>query len=96
MNQNNQAIAQLLAMTQPQQQQPLLAPPVKSSMPSTAPIADPMQGMAQMAQSAAGAYRDRNMAGHNPAFPTAPMNGGGVFGLLSNPMAKYSMGGGLY
>lgn len=101
MNPNNQAIAQLLAMSQ-QPQQPLLKPATKVQS-SAAPIADPMQGMAQVAQSAAGAFRDQNMQGKNPAFPNAPLNTasmgmqpGGVFGLLKNPFANYSMGGGLY
>lgn len=103
MNQNNQAIAQLLAMSQqPQQQQPLLAPPVASSTGGggTAPMQDPMQGFAQMAQSAAGAFRDGRMMGRDSAFPSAPLNlggqPGGVFGLLKNPFANYTKGGGLF
>lgn len=101
MNQNNQAIAQLLAMSQ-QPQQPLMAPPVQSSTGGggTAPMQSPLQGAAQMAQNAAGALRDGRMMGRDSAFPSAPMNfggqPGGVFGLLSNPFAQYSRGGGLY
>lgn len=57
-----------------------------------APIANPMQGIGQLAQTAGQGMRQRQMAGYNPAFPQAP---GGIFGL-NNPMMKYSMGGGLY
>lgn len=105
MNPNDQAIAQLLAMSQPQQQKPLMVPPVKSAMPSGGqqPMQDPMQGVAQLAQAGAGAFKNQNMAGQQPGFPQAPLNTsamgmapGGVFGMLKNPFATPSMGGGLY
>lgn len=101
MNQNNQAIAQLLTMAQPQQaqQQPLMLPPVGGASTGgggAQPMQDPMQGFAQLAEAGAGAMQQQNMAGRNNAFPEAPMGGGGLFGMLKNPMANYSMGGGLY
>ena len=92
----------LLAMQQQGGQRPMpqAVPPNRMTSGSVGqPVADPMQGIGQVAQAAAGAFRDQRMAGRDPKFPTAPLGlgqPGGLFGLLSNPMATYSKGGGLY
>lgn len=103
MDPTNPAIAQLLAMSQqPQRQQiPQAVPPNRMASGTGAPVADPMQGFGQLAQNAAMAMGRGNSPSNG--FPQAPLNTaamgmdpGGLFGMLRNPMANYSKGGGLY
>ncbi len=87
-------LAQILMRnpTQTLKPAPTATPPVQGNYSSSnAPMASPMQGIAQVGQAAADAYR-RSRAPNNQAFPAAP--GSGIFGLLRNPFASAPTGTG--
>lgn len=81
--------------TQTLREPPALTPPVQSSYsPSSASMASPMQGIAQVANAAAGLFRgNRRVMDGNQVYPAAPL-GGGIFSGLTNPFVKYTTGGG--